>query len=41
MKNIFAEFIKFIRDEQQFASIDDLKAQLNKDKQKAKIQDIL
>ena len=35
-KNIFAEFIKFIRPEQKFDSMDDLKAQLNKDKQKAK-----
>ena len=35
-KNIFAEFIKFIRAEQKFDSTDDLKAQLNKDKQKAK-----
>ena len=35
-KNIFAEFVKFIREEKKFASTDDLKAQLNKDKQKAK-----
>ena len=35
-KNIFAEFKKFIREEKKFDSTDDLKAQLNKDKQKAK-----
>ena len=35
-KNIFAEFIKFIREEKKFDSTDDLKAQLVKDKQKAK-----
>lgn len=35
-KNIFAEFIKFIREEKKFDSLDDLKAQLNRDKQKAK-----
>ena len=35
-KNIFAEFIKFIRDEKKFDSLDELKAQLNRDKQKAK-----
>ncbi len=35
-KNIFAELIKFIREEKKFDSTDALKAQLNKDKQKAK-----
>ena len=35
-KNIFAEFIKYIREEKKFDSTDDLKAQLNRDKQKAK-----
>ena len=35
-KNIFAEFVKFIREEKKFDSLDDLKAQLNRDKQKAK-----
>ena len=35
-KNIFAEFIKYIREEKKWDSLDDLKVQLNKDKQKAK-----
>ena len=35
-KNIFVEFIKFIREEKKFDSLDDLKVQLNKDRQKAK-----
>lgn len=35
-KNIFAEFVKFIREENKFESTDALKAQINKDKQKAK-----
>ena len=35
-KNIFAEFVKFIREEKKFDSIESLKAQLGKDKQKAK-----
>ena len=35
-KNIFAEFIQFIREEKKFDSLDDLKVQLGKDKQKAK-----
>ena len=35
-KNIFVEFIKFIREEKKWDSIDALKVQLNKDKQKAK-----
>ena len=35
-KNIFAEFIKFIREERKFESTDALKLQLGKDKQKAK-----
>ena len=35
-KNIFVEFIKFIRDEKKFDSLEELKAQLNRDKQKAK-----
>ena len=35
-KNIFAEFIKFIREEKKWDTLDDLKAQLNRDKIKAK-----
>ncbi len=35
-KNIFAEFIKFIREEKKFDSLEALKIQLGKDKQKAK-----
>ena len=35
-KNIFVEFIKFIRDEKKFDTLEELKAQLNRDKQKAK-----
>ena len=35
-KNIFAEFIKFMREEKKFENTDQLKAQLSKDKQKAK-----
>ena len=35
-KNIFAEFIQFIREEKKFDSLDELKVQLGKDKQKAK-----
>ncbi len=35
-KNIFVEFVKFIREEKKFDSLDDLKVQLGKDKQKAK-----
>ena len=35
-KNIFAEFTKFIREEKKWDTLDDLKAQLNRDKQKAK-----
>lgn len=35
-KNIFAEFIKYIRAEKKWDSLDDLKVQLNKDKLKAK-----
>lgn len=35
-KNIFVDFIQYIRDEKRFDSLEDLKAQLNRDKQKAK-----
>ena len=35
-KNIFAEFIKFIREEKKWDSLEDLKAQLNRDKIRAK-----
>ena len=35
-KNIFAEFIQYIREEKKFDSLDELKVQLGKDKQKAK-----
>ncbi len=35
-KNIFVEFVEFIREEKKFESLDALKAQLGKDKQKAK-----
>lgn len=35
-KNIFVEFIQYIREEKKFETTDDLKAQLNRDKQKAK-----
>ena len=35
-KNIFVEFVKFIREEKKFESLDALKFQLGKDKQKAK-----
>ena len=35
-KNIFAEFKKFIREEKKFETVEELKAQLAKDKQKAK-----
>ena len=35
-KNIFVEFVRFIREEKKFDSLDELKVQLNKDKQKAK-----
>ena len=35
-KNIFVEFVKYIREEKKFDSLDELKTQLNKDKQKAK-----
>ena len=35
-KNIFAEFIKFIREEKKWDTLDELKGQLTRDKQKAK-----
>ena len=35
-KTIFCDFIKYIRDEKKFDSLDELKAQLTKDRQKAK-----
>lgn len=35
-KNIFAEFIKFVREEKKWDSLEDLKAQLNRDKIRAK-----
>ncbi len=35
-KNIFVEFVKYIREERKFSSLDALKIQLGKDKQKAK-----
>lgn len=35
-KNIFVDFIQYIRDEKRFDSLEELKAQLNRDKQKAK-----
>ncbi|MBR0439501.1 MAG: bifunctional riboflavin kinase/FAD synthetase [Bacilli bacterium] len=35
-KNIFVEFVRYIRDEMKFENLEELKKQLNKDKQKAK-----